>query len=234
MPTPGGSGLVPNSPLLTEEKVDALGNSSTRNVGTTVGTVAAGDDARFSNSGGAGTSRTLYAPTRWYLVGAPARVTNSTPTEGREDASRFVAARSTTLTSVAIKVTTAGTTGALVRIGVRAEASNGLPGAVLAEGTVDPTTTGVKTLTVSVPVTAGSTYFVTTTVQGAATTRPALEHLNGDGGNPDLGEDTVANAFTNWTVGYSTNNSSTTGSLSASPGWGGIGSVPRKMISAAT
>lgn len=43
--------LVANDiPSLTASKISDLGNSATRNVGTTAGTVAAGDDSRFDNA----------------------------------------------------------------------------------------------------------------------------------------------------------------------------------------
>lgn len=226
-----GAPPVPNSLQLLWEKITALGNSSTRNVGTTAGTVAAGDDSRFGQS--AGTGRTLKAATRWYLVGNAARVSNAIPNESWENAQRFVASRSTTLTSVAVKVATAGSTGAVLRIGIRAEGSNGLPGAVLAQGTVDPTTTGIKTLTVSVPVVAGTVYYVCTVVQGGATTRPSMESVNGDGGDPDIGADTTTNAFNEWALAHVYY--PTTGAMVDAPGtWGVLGTVPRKMISAAT
>lgn len=237
MATPGGTGLIPNSPLLTEEIIGSttgtLGNAATRNVGTTSGTVAAGDDSRFGAS--AGTGRSLYAASRWYLVGNAARVTNATPNEAWELAQRFVAAKARTSLTVAVKVVTAGTTGAVIRIGLKSEDANGLPGAVIAQGTTtsDATTTGIKTVTFTgLALVAGTGYYVSTAIQGAATTRPVMESVNGDGGDPDIGSDTSANAFSDWSVGYSTNAANVTGAMSTLTSWGTIGTVPRKMISA--
>ena len=49
--TPTFRSLVANDiPSLTASKISDLGNSATRNVGTTSGTVAAGDDSRFDNA----------------------------------------------------------------------------------------------------------------------------------------------------------------------------------------
>lgn len=49
--TPAFRSLVANDiPSLTASKISDLGNSATRNVGTTSGTVAAGDDSRFDNA----------------------------------------------------------------------------------------------------------------------------------------------------------------------------------------
>lgn len=81
---------------------------------------------------------------------------------------------------IGIYVSTAGSAGAVVRLGLRA-VSNGEVGALLNDfGTVAATSTGLKTIQSSnwTTTTTGGWYALTTTVQGGATTRPHLASLS--------------------------------------------------------
>lgn len=71
-------------------------------------------------------------------------------------------------------VTTPGSVGALIRLGIYSDDGNGFPGAVLLDaGTVDPTSTGVKELTINQALTPGL-YWLTAVVQGAPVTTPVM------------------------------------------------------------
>ena len=124
-------------------------------------------------------------PTVWtypMVVGNYYSLGSSTVTgsmsEGVEMAQEFIPARSCTLDRVGIVITTtAGSSGAMIRLGLRAyDLSTGMPGALVADfGTVDATSTGAKTITISQAVTGKTVYFLTATCQGSAATKPTVQ-----------------------------------------------------------
>lgn len=110
-----------------------------------------------------------YTPVMSSAVGT------STPPEGTEVAVPFMAARSCTLTELAVNVTTAAAAGGLLRLGVRAAAATLVPGAVLYDsGGIAAVTTGNKVATPSLALVAGLVYWATLTEQGAAATRATI------------------------------------------------------------
>lgn len=107
----------------------------------------------------------------------------TTTLNGLEMAVPFYVPIQTTFKAFELEVTAAGTTGAVLRIGVRKN-NAGLPGAVLADaGTVSGTATGMQaTATLGTPLTLKKGwYFYTVTPQGAPTTGASIRLLiNGD------------------------------------------------------
>lgn len=101
----------------------------------------------------------------------------------------FVPHRSVTLDRLACYVTEAGSTGAVVRLGLRAhDDTNGRPGSLIVDGgTVSTTTTGLKTVTISTAVTAGTPYWATIAHQGAAATKTTLAAYQSWGQRPSQG-----------------------------------------------
>lgn len=117
-----------------------------------------------------------------YYVPAPGSLSTSQAGEGSEIAIEMVAGRTCTLTSLSVYVITAGSTGAVGRLGIRADntATPGIPGALLLDaGTVIEETTGGKELSISLSVIEGQRYWLTYTTQGAATTRPIMQSGTG-------------------------------------------------------
>jgi hypothetical protein len=106
---------------------------------------------------------------------------NAVPSEGIETSCFWSPSKSGTIDRLACNVAVAGTSGAVVRLGVRAwDSTTGLPGDVLVDGgTVNAETTGYKDVTISLAVEADKLYCLTATVQGGAGTRPSLSYRNG-------------------------------------------------------
>jgi hypothetical protein len=134
----------------------------------------------------AGTSN-LEVPLRagdYYSASFPG-TSSGTFLNGTFTGSIFVPNRSTSLIRIGVRVTTAGSTGALLRLGVYTFnlATNGAT-LVADAGTVDATTTGYKELTISANVGVGQAYFIGAVVQGAPTTTPIINI--GTGSHPQL------------------------------------------------
>jgi hypothetical protein len=126
-----------------------------------------------------------------------------------------------TLDRIGIWVAVAGSAGALVRLGIYAY-NGGFPGALLLDaGTVDVTSIGFKSATISLAVTAGF-YFAGAVQQGAPTTRAGLDGLANNvpqrgatvatpfsGSNPGgYGQTSVPGALPNPFAGIEATNSS--------------------------
>jgi hypothetical protein len=130
-----------------------------------------------------------------------------------------------TITELAAEVTTAGAAGSLLRLGLYSD-NAGVPGTLLVDaGTVDATTTGVKTLTVSQAVSAGVVWAVACS-QGSPATEPTLRTING----PIVGVPAISAGSTSQstfkTTGLATGGLPGTWSLA-----GGIGGVaPRVQV----
>lgn len=102
----------------------------------------------------------------------------ATMSEATELGQLFIPARSCTLDRIGVVITTtAGSSGAVIRLGLRTwDSASGAPGALIADfGTVGATTTGAKTITISQAVTADTVYMLTATCQGGAVTRPTIQ-----------------------------------------------------------
>lgn len=149
--------------------------------------------------------------------------------EGYEVGHLFVPQRSCTLDRLAIYVTVAGSTGAVVRLGIRNwNASTGLPGGVLLDaGTVvTETSTAVAEATISQAVVAGTPYFLSATCQGGATTRPTVMTL---GTRATPAAESAPSSATNPNPAVT----GVTGALAESPSWSVIAySIPRIWVRA--
>lgn len=101
--------------------------------------------------------------------------TTNTSTEALLRAIPVVPAIGTTINALAFEVTTAGSAGALVRVGVYRTAANGIDLELIVDGgTIDATTAGTKTKSLTAPVKAGEIIWLASVPQGAATTAPIL------------------------------------------------------------
>lgn len=85
--------------------------------------------------------------------------------------------QTTTIDRLAVNVTVAGSTGAVTRLALFNDNGSFKPGTVRAQGTVDSTTTGLKTLTVSDTLVPG-VYWVVAVNQGAPTTNATLTFIS--------------------------------------------------------
>lgn len=119
-----------------------------------------------------------------YYSTAPASVSTGIPGEGSLRAAPLKTLRGCTIDTLSCSVTTAGSAGALIRLGVYADDGTGdKPSTTLLAdaGTVDASTVGVKNATIpgGLALTAGQTIWLAGVVQGAATTRPTVRQLAG-------------------------------------------------------
>lgn len=99
------------------------------------------------------------------------------PTNGEMVVSPLYLPRAGSITDLACEcVTTPGGTGSVVRMGVYADDGTGYPGALLVDaGTVDTTTTGVKTLTLGTALSlAAGRYWLAGVGQGAPAPNPTM------------------------------------------------------------
>ena len=136
----------------TAAEVTDLGNSATRNVGNTAGTVAAGDDPRFSSGGG---SSALSVHLTGTYQSQPGPYTNSSSALSGVGQAAWVATWCPAGTYDALGIWVAGTTSVTMRLCVDSvSATTGLPSALLADaGTVDcSTSTGLRLLTLGSPL----------------------------------------------------------------------------------
>lgn len=113
---------------------------------------------------------------QWILAG---QATGSTGllVQGRENAVPFYLPVSTSISKLALDVSTVGSAGALVRLGIRSHnPKTGWPGGVLLDaGTIDGTVSGVSSITLgSALVLAAGWYWCTATGQGAPTTQATI------------------------------------------------------------
>ncbi|GIV00857.1 MAG: hypothetical protein KatS3mg014_2533 [Actinomycetota bacterium] len=138
---------------------------------------------------GSGTFGDRLQPGQWW---PPAVTTNGVPNEADLRTIR-VLLPPCTIAALLCEVTAAGSTGALVRLGIYApDPATGLPGALLRDaGTVSGQTTGFKEAVLATPlVHDGGPLWFARVVQGGAATKPELRNVTQPwptGGSPDLG-----------------------------------------------
>ena len=141
---------------------------------------------------------------------------------------RITVGRSCTLTSIAVEVGTAGSAGSVLRLGIYLLNPDTLATTLLVDaGTVDATTTGVKTLAISQWVEAGMMISPGAASQGAPSTQPIIRLNNGN--DPFFGDSTAATVSGNNIAGVQL---AASGALPATPSLGVSSTVPRVMISA--
>lgn len=104
-----------------------------------------------------------YAP-----VGTTANKIAVTRAKDRIDYVKTIIPIPTTFTGASVHVTTAGTSTSVIRIGIYDDSDDGEPGSLVSDwGTVDATTTGVKTITISEAL--YGTYWLASAWQGTGT-----------------------------------------------------------------
>ena len=112
---------------------------------------------------------------------------------------------SVTLNGIAIGVNGGASTGGVVRLGIYADDGTGVPGTLLVDaGTVDVTTNGTKSLTISLAVTPGI-YWLAAVVQGNPTTRPTLWKISASGLPWPVSAGSAANSLQNALQTYAQN-----------------------------
>ena len=137
----------------------------------------------------------------------------------------LVVGQDTTLTEIGVEVTTAGA-GSAYRLGIYRinEAAPGIADRLLDAGTVDSTSTGYKSITISLPVARGDRLLLMGTPQGGT---PPTVRTNA-GMVPAFGSATATSVTANPIVGTVQN--SVTGALPATHTLGFATSVPRIVV----
>lgn len=116
----------------------------------------------------------------WYLSHA-GPTTTTVPTEAQINYMPLVIPASVTADRVVAEITGAGTAGAVVRLGIYAADTDGIPGdLILDAGTIDGTSATIQTITISQALSPGLV-FLCGVVQGGAGTRPTMRARNGAG-----------------------------------------------------
>lgn len=135
----------------------------------------------------------------WYYPNHGSGPTRNMTVVGQSYTLPFDVETPTSFSGAAINVTTAGAAGAVFRAAVYASGSDGMPGDLMLDlGTVDISTTGVKTWTFGTPLTVQpDRLWLTGCWQGTATTVPVVTGFSGLA--PGLGWSSV---HTGAAVGY--------------------------------
>jgi hypothetical protein len=163
-----------------------MGELPQRTTANTPAEHAADHNQMHENFGGG-----MYVSGRYYAIPYIAGAATTIHGEGDLDVVRWVFPGGVSLVAIAEEVVTAGTTGAVRRLGIYAD-SSGLPGALLHDaGTYDATTTGNKELTFTAEDVGGQVVWIGGVTQGAAGTRPAMRTVN-TGTLPGIGLTTIA------------------------------------------
>jgi len=120
-------------------------------------------DSRYANVGIGAKSGAYYGP-------ATASLSTVVPTLNLLQAKLLVVAKTVSIVQLLAEVTAAGSAGAVGRLGLWADGADGYPAALIVDaGTIDCTTTGVKTVTVAQTLTPGR-YWLSYTAQVATAT----------------------------------------------------------------
>jgi hypothetical protein len=226
--TAAGRALVDDADATAQRTTLGLGGAAVLNVGTTTGTVAAGDDSRF----GSATPSSLVAEYRTGGGYVANPIGGSWSTNNEADGVllflSFIAPATTTIDRIGIDITGAGTAAVSVhRLGIWANSSNA-PGTLLVDaGTVATDSTGFKEITISQSVTVGTRYWLGVVQQGAPATRGTYRVSLITG--PAM-VDTVSAGFPT----YGLRSTGVTGALASNPtiasGAGNVSGVPRIWV----
>lgn len=168
----GGSVSLPNGGIITRaDQVPTQAQLDTGVLDRTFPTLP--NAATIAASGGAIGS--TYKSGMWTV--SPNAASTAAPVNGQLTACPIYLPRSGSITDLAVEVvTTPGGAGALVRIGVYADDGTGYPGTLLVDaGTVDCTTTGVKTITLGAALSLpAGRFWLAAAVQGNPTPSPTM------------------------------------------------------------
>jgi hypothetical protein len=143
-----------------------------------------------------------------------------------------VVGHDSTLTAVGLEVTTAGSAGSVLRLGLYriTPGASGTTALLVDAGTIDATSTGWKELAVSVKVNAGDKILAVAASQGGATTQPIVRGVTGY--VPYFAATIPTTASGNLLVGIS--NTGVTGALPPSQSLGSTTTtIPRLLVKAA-
>lgn len=207
--------------------------------GNIVGTVVSGNNLANGNGNGPLLDQgvgTVYEATTeawttgyWHTPATGSSIGTFTLPDGQMFAAPLAVPASTYLTGIGINVQAAGSTGAVIRLGIYADAA-GEPGAlVLDAGTVAATATGAVSVGIGTTVGPG-TYWLCAVLQGAPATAPGVYATQGSAG---VANNSLGNITQYGSVGVSTSASTYTGALPATfPGFNPQGTFPRVAVSA--
>lgn len=186
---------------LSTSQVSGLGGAATLSVGTTAGTVAAGDDSRIAGARVA--PRVPLVSGRWSGPGTPSGTLALTA--ARLYLVPFICTGGT-LDRIAANVTV-GAASSVIRYGLYSSTGY-LPDARVADfGTVDSSGTGVLELTISQAVSADTLYWLALVTVGGTPTVTAIS------ASPVVASTTSSDLFV--TLGAYRHNASVTGALPA-------------------
>lgn len=116
------------------------------------------------------------------------------------------------ITALAVNVAGAGTSGNVIRLGIYAAGSDGLPSTVLAQGTVAGDSTGYKTLTLGSAVTISGFFWLAAAPQGSSSPGVTWLSTNVKGLFPqfdDAGASFAGTSVTTWSAYFSSSGSFT-------------------------
>jgi hypothetical protein len=135
--------------------------------------------------GGASFFKTPFRAGKTYIPVMPPPTGNITVNNTQALTVPFVAGRSCTITTVAVSCQVAGGAGAIGRIGIYTD-NNGEPGTLVAEAatTLDLTSTGLKSATISAALTAEAIYWTVFVQQGNPTPLAQIKGTSNGGVNP--------------------------------------------------
>ena len=164
--------------------------------------------------GGAGAASvsSIPSPTRWSGPVGPTLPTGFYEAGDQLIAVSFELDAAAAIDRLACEVTTAGSDGALVRLGLYDSLSSGLPGDLVASGEATGDTTGVKEVTVSASLGKGR-YWVGALSNRTGVDRPQL----GGWFDRHIGASMGANTFANARIGQGTGISRTPSGISTLP-----------------
>jgi hypothetical protein len=149
--------------------------------------------------------------------------------EGRVAGSRFVVARTATITKIGLELTAAGAVGTVIRLGIyRIDLSTGAATLVIDAGTIDGTVLGYAELGVSAPVTQGDTLILVACRQGGSATAPTVR--SNSGSDPFWGDSNATTVGATPIVGVQTNGVSGAFPTSFAPASLGSPASPRVLV----
>jgi hypothetical protein len=191
-------------------------------VGTASSTVAAGNDSRFAAIPGGTTSG-------WYYASPTTSVSTATRSNGTIYISPIYINRACTISNIGLEVTSAGSSGSVIRLGIYNSDSTGQPTTLLVDaGTIDGTNATVQFISVNRAVSPG-VYWLAAVEEGSPSTLATVRTNSGI--TPFMGWNVASVVSVGTAMSGIDWVSGTTGALPSSFMVGATsGSVPRVMI----